>query len=189
MSGQRHTVGQRQQAWGWCHCSCCSCWFWRQNEREKKKRDQSKWAIHERMLTHSQTDLIGDHAPPLLQYTETVHGTNIFTAKLKMEWEVRLACVNHYLLVTFNNSCGCTVLGMLKSRQTLQQTDWWAKQPSQMVHALEEFMWWRLWLHVWSGIPVKRTYDCFHSVCETRHWGVVTCWLPLKLYPDFIHFC
>ena len=46
-----------------------------------------------------------------------------------------------------------------------------------------------VWLVTSLGIPVKRIYDCFHSVCESRHWGVATCWLPLKLYPDFIHFC
>ena len=87
-------------------------------------------------------------------------------------------------------------LGHAEFKANTPQTGGHAKQPSQMVRALEEFMWWRLWLHVWSGmavtslgIPVKRIYDCFHSVCESRHWGVATCWLPLKLYPDFIHFC
>ena len=49
------------------------------------------------------------------------------------------------LTSTFKNSCGCTALDMPEWRETTEQTDWQAKQPSQVACFSENLKCWEAW--------------------------------------------
>ena len=46
-----------------------------------------------------------------------------------------------------NDSCESTVLDMLESREMAEQTDWWAKQPSQAARAWDDLKSWGFLRH------------------------------------------
>ena len=61
-----------------------------------------------------------------------------------MEWEVQTEKCR-WLTSTIDNSCGCTALGMPEWRETTEQIDWRAKQPSQMACFSEDLKCWEAW--------------------------------------------
>ena len=46
---------------------------------------------------------------------------------------------------TFENSCGCTALDMPEWKETTEQIDWRAKQPSQVTYISENLKCWEAW--------------------------------------------
>ena len=67
--------------------------------------------------------------------------------KWKVEWELspdwNVSC--RWSTFTFENSCGYTALGMPEWRETTEQTDWRAKQPSQVACFTEGLKCWEAW--------------------------------------------
>ena len=57
--------------------------------------------------------------------------------KWKVEWETQTS--------TFENSCGRTALDMPERRETAEQIDWRAKQPSQVVCFSGDLRCWEAW--------------------------------------------
>ena len=64
--------------------------------------------------------------------------------KWKVKWEAQTRMCQ-WSTSTFKNSCGCTALDMPEWRETTEQINWWAKQPSQVACVLEDQKCWGAW--------------------------------------------
>ena len=64
--------------------------------------------------------------------------------KWKMKCEAQTGMCR-WLTSTFENSSECTALDMPQWREMTEQTEWWAKQPSQVVCFLEDLKCWGAW--------------------------------------------
>ena len=61
-----------------------------------------------------------------------LHRFNELATKWKVEWEAQTGMCR-WSTSTFEISCGCTALDMPEWRETTEQVDWQAKQPSQVA--------------------------------------------------------
>ena len=64
--------------------------------------------------------------------------------KWKVEWEAQTGMCR-WSTSTFENSCECTALDMLEWRETTEQIDWRAKEPSQVACFSEDLKCWKAW--------------------------------------------
>ena len=76
-----------------------------------------------------------------LKRWQSDHTATIRTDSMKVEWEVQTGMCQ-WSTSTFENSCGCTALDIPEWREMTDQTDWRAKQPSQVVCFSEDLQCW-----------------------------------------------
>ena len=95
-----------------------------------------------------------------------LHRFNELATKWKVEWEAQTGMCR-WSTSTFEISCGCTALDMLEWRETTEQVDWQAKQPSQ-VACFSEL--WSVEKHETLPVGTKPRTSHHWSPGGERHW-------------------
>ena len=96
--------------------------------------------------------------------------------KWRVEWEAQTGMC-WWSTCTFKNSGGCTALDMPEWRETTEQTDWRAKQHSQMACFSEDLKCWEAW-DITSGHKAKdvtqsitwRRESCKEEALDNLPW-------------------